>query len=121
MELMKLVDKLEKNNVHYSLFHEPDYNNEATSVCIEPGELTRKFTSNYRLAFKQQQDPVAPTGQSSAAPNRTGCGFEPHLGHNYKSIKITNHEKHAVDQFKPKSIVSFIYRTIKNKFKLNKN
>lgn len=120
LELMNLVKKLEKNNVKYSLFREPDYNNEATSICIEPGELTRKCTSNYRLAFKQQ-DPVVPIGRMPGRLTQEVCGFDPCQGHNNKQIKTKHHEKNEVDQIKSQSIVSFIYSKITNKFKTNKN
>jgi hypothetical protein len=74
MELMKLVDKLVKHSVKHSLFREPDYNNEATSVCIEPGELTRKFTSSYKLAFKDV--PLMLSGRATVS-NTVDVGSNP--------------------------------------------
>jgi hypothetical protein len=51
-ELLKLASKLESKNVQFSLFREPDYNNEATAMCIEACDESKRYTSNLPLALK---------------------------------------------------------------------
>jgi len=52
-EFIKFVKKLINNDIHISVFFEPDIN-EYTSVTIEPGEKSRKLTSNLPLMLKQK-------------------------------------------------------------------
>lgn len=51
-ELISFISKLQQNQIKYSIFREPDINNQLTSVCIEPSELTRKLTSNIPIMLK---------------------------------------------------------------------
>lgn len=52
-EFIKFVKKLINNDIRISVFFEPDIN-EYTSVTIEPGEKSRKLTSNLPLMLKQK-------------------------------------------------------------------
>lgn len=45
-ELLKLISKLEKSKIKFSVFREPDINNQITSICIEPSDATRRLTSS---------------------------------------------------------------------------
>lgn len=110
-QLLNLVTKLQQNNVKHSLFYEPDYNNEATSVCIEPGVLTRKFTSNFRLAFKNTV-PVVPIGRMPGRLTQEACGFEPHREHLINQ-KQNHHENNVDCKKQQKSVVSFIFDQVK--------
>lgn len=52
-ELKKLIFKLKKSNLYFSVFTEPDIDNQITAVCIEPSEKTRRFTSSLPLMLRQ--------------------------------------------------------------------
>jgi len=54
-EFIKFVKKLINNDIRMSMFFEPDIN-EYTSVTIEPGEKSRKLTSNFPLMLKQHKE-----------------------------------------------------------------
>lgn len=110
---MDLVTKLEQNSVKHSLFREPDYNNEATSVCIEPGILTRKFTSNFRLAFKN--DPLKLSGRASVSKTEVTGSIPVRITE--LTNKNNNHEN-EVDQIQQKSVVSFYDRMNQLKTKI---
>lgn len=45
-ELKNLIFKLEKSKIKFSVFREPDIDNQITSICIEPSEASRKATSS---------------------------------------------------------------------------
>lgn len=45
-ELNSLIAKLEKSKVKYSIFREPDINNQITAIAIEPSDQTRRLTSS---------------------------------------------------------------------------
>lgn len=51
-ELLSLVNKLDQKGIVYSKFYEPDFNNELTSITIEPSEKSRKATSSLPLLLK---------------------------------------------------------------------
>jgi len=52
-ELLKLISKLEKSKIKFSVFKEPDICDEITSICIEPSEKSRKATSSLPLLLKE--------------------------------------------------------------------
>lgn len=52
VELLSLVNKIDQKGIVYSKFYEPDFNNELTSIAIEPSEKSRKVTSNLPLLLK---------------------------------------------------------------------
>lgn len=45
-ELSNLISKLEKSKIKFSVFREPDINNQVTAICIEPSEASRRITSS---------------------------------------------------------------------------
>jgi len=47
--LSELILKASDKNIKYSIFREPDMNNEITSVAFEPGQKSKKLCSNLRL------------------------------------------------------------------------
>ena len=62
-ELLALAEKLRQRDVRVSIFHEPDFGNQATSFAIEPCDIGRKLTSHLPLAFRElspssKKDPI---------------------------------------------------------------
>ncbi len=51
-ELVKLIQRMEKKKIRFSVFREPDLDNEITAVAIEPGDKGRRVTSCFPLALK---------------------------------------------------------------------
>jgi len=51
-ELIKLIQRAEQKEIKYSIFREPDMNNELTSVVFEPGENSKKLCSNLGLVLR---------------------------------------------------------------------
>lgn len=45
-ELYTLISKLEKSKIKFSVFKEPDINNQITAICIEPSDKSRRLTSS---------------------------------------------------------------------------
>lgn len=45
-ELNILISKLEKFKINFSVFREPDIDNQVTAICIEPSEASRRITSS---------------------------------------------------------------------------
>ena len=52
-ELHRLIFKLKKSNLNFSIFTEPDIDNQVTSVCIEPSDKTKKITSSLPLMLDE--------------------------------------------------------------------
>jgi hypothetical protein len=52
-ELEKLIAKLEKSKIKYSVFREPDLDNQITAIAIEPSEKTRRLVSHLPLMLKE--------------------------------------------------------------------
>jgi len=55
-ELLKLISKLEKSNIKFSVFKEPDIGDEITSICIEPSDASRRITSSLPLMLKEYNE-----------------------------------------------------------------
>lgn len=53
--LMELISKANENDIRYSIFREPDYDNAITAVALEPDEKSKKICSNFRLALKEEK------------------------------------------------------------------
>ncbi len=51
--LVKLIDKAEISGIKFTLFREPDLNNEITAVAFEPSDSSRKLTSSCPLLGKE--------------------------------------------------------------------
>lgn len=52
-ELIKLIQLAESKGIVYTIFREPDLDNQITAVAFEPSELTRKMTSSLPLMRKE--------------------------------------------------------------------
>ena len=57
-KLHNIIYKLQKSNLKYSVFREPDLNNQVTAIAIEPSEKTRKLVSNLPLMLKEYRKEV---------------------------------------------------------------
>ena len=45
-ELKNLISKVKNSNLKYSIFREPDIDNQITAIAIEPSDQTRRLTSS---------------------------------------------------------------------------
>jgi len=61
--LHKLIARAKKKGIRYSLFREPDFDNEVTALAIEPGDKGRRFCSSLPLAFKDKRKEASPYEQ----------------------------------------------------------
>ena len=52
-ELIRFLIRLEKKGIRFSIFREPDFNNEITAIALEPGDKSRRACGSYPLALKQ--------------------------------------------------------------------
>ena len=53
-ELKALIQKLDRHQLCYSAFREPDIGNQITAVAIEPSEITQKLVRKLPLLFKNK-------------------------------------------------------------------
>lgn len=53
--LVELIKQASSERIEYSFFREPDLDNSLTSICLAPGEKTKKLCSNLRLALNDIQ------------------------------------------------------------------
>lgn len=51
-ELMQLIKKAEDSDIKFSVFREPDIDNQITAVAIAPGQKSKKLCSELKLALK---------------------------------------------------------------------
>jgi hypothetical protein len=51
-ELINLTHRLIKKGIKFSLFSEPDLDNEITAIAIEPGDKGRRITGSFPLALR---------------------------------------------------------------------
>jgi hypothetical protein len=52
-ELYKLIEKADYKGIKYTIFREPDIQNEITAVAFEPSDDSRKLTSSCPLLGKE--------------------------------------------------------------------
>lgn len=52
-ELLSMVEKLDRKGIVCTKFHEPDLDNELTSISLEPSRESRRVTSNLPLLLKE--------------------------------------------------------------------
>jgi hypothetical protein len=52
-KLKKLIELFEKKGLNYSIFTEPDINDEITAICVEGNDTSRKLLSNLPLMLKE--------------------------------------------------------------------
>lgn len=55
-KLHELIYKLQKNHIKYSIFREPDLDNQITAIAIEPSDKTRRLLSNLPLMLKEYKN-----------------------------------------------------------------
>ena len=53
-ELMALAEQAAANDIHVSVFREPDVDNEVTAIAIAPGPKSKKLVSKLELALKDK-------------------------------------------------------------------
>ena len=51
-ELHKIIKKALLNNIRFSIFKEPDIEDQVTAIALEPGQKTKKLCSNLKLALR---------------------------------------------------------------------
>ena len=51
IQLKSLIDKAEQIGICFSVFKEPDLDNQVTAVAFEPGELSKRLLKNIKLAM----------------------------------------------------------------------
>jgi peptidyl-tRNA hydrolase len=51
-ELTRLINKAETLGIKFSVFREPDINDQITAIALEPGVLSKKLCSNIKLALR---------------------------------------------------------------------
>ena len=54
-ELLRLIEQARLNDIKFSIFREPDIENQVTSVAFEPGIKSKKLCTNLKLALKMLQ------------------------------------------------------------------
>ncbi len=53
-ELLTLIDLARENNLRFSIFREPDIDNQITAIALEPGLQSKKLCSKLKLALKEK-------------------------------------------------------------------
>lgn len=51
--LKNIIKKAEEKGIKYSVFREPDIDNQITAITLEPSDKTRRLTSSLPLALKE--------------------------------------------------------------------
>ena len=54
-ELMNLINRASEKGIKYSVFREPDIDNQITAIALEPGLDSKKLCSNLRLALRENK------------------------------------------------------------------
>lgn len=52
--LLKIIASCQMRMIDYTIFREPDLNNEITAIALEPSIATQKITSSLPLLFKSK-------------------------------------------------------------------
>lgn len=52
-ELLRLIEQAKQNNIKFSIFKEPDIDNQITAIALEPGIKSKKLCSKLKLALKE--------------------------------------------------------------------
>ncbi len=53
VELLCLAERAAMLGIEYSVFREPDVDNQVTAIAIAPGNKSKKLCSNLKLALKE--------------------------------------------------------------------
>lgn len=51
-ELISLIEQASQKGIKFSVFREPDINDQITAVALEPGNKSKKLCSHLKLALK---------------------------------------------------------------------
>lgn len=51
-ELNRLIEQATAHSIRFSIFREPDVENQITAIALEPGQKTKKLCSKLPLALK---------------------------------------------------------------------
>jgi hypothetical protein len=52
-ELSQLIEKAINSGIRFSIFREPDIDNQITAITFEPGLKSKKLCANLKLALKE--------------------------------------------------------------------
>jgi len=55
-ELYRLSEKAETRGIKYTIFREPDINNEITAIAFEPSDASKRITSGCPLLGKNNNN-----------------------------------------------------------------
>lgn len=50
--LLDLIEKAKISGIRFSVFREPDIDNQITAIALEPGIISKKLCSSLKLALK---------------------------------------------------------------------
>lgn len=50
--LQKIIEKASVKNIKFSIFREPDLDNQITAIALSPGIESKKLCANLKLALK---------------------------------------------------------------------
>lgn len=50
-ELATLIEKVKERQINYSVFREPDLDDQLTAICLSPGPKSKKICRNLKLAL----------------------------------------------------------------------
>jgi hypothetical protein len=53
VQLLELIEQARLNDIKYSIFSEPDIDNQITAIALAPGLKTKKMVSKLKLALKE--------------------------------------------------------------------
>jgi peptidyl-tRNA hydrolase len=51
-ELTKLIEQAAANDIHFSIFREPDIEDQITAIALSPGPKSKKLCSKLQLALR---------------------------------------------------------------------
>lgn len=52
-ELTRLAEEAKRHDIRFSVFREPDIDNQVTAIALEPGTKSKKLCSKLKLALKE--------------------------------------------------------------------
>lgn len=52
-DLVRLSEKADSRGIKYTIFREPDINNEITAIAFEPSDSSRRLTSSFPLLGRE--------------------------------------------------------------------
>lgn len=55
-ELVQLIEQAMAKGIKFSVFREPDIDNQITAIALEPGNKSKKLCSRLKLALSEDND-----------------------------------------------------------------